>query len=220
MPMKRDTDAWKNAKSRALAGASAITDDDNARAIDAAEKDLDNPPLGDSAKLERAIDSKPQLVRRMRGQRGPQKLPTKRLVSLRLDPDVLDHYRRMGDGWQSRINATLREAAEQARVGTSHVGPFRITNARSVSRTKRSSAVEEHNMALEKFELSHSDGKWQFKKNGADRASKKFETKAEGVAYVSTFGNKHGNCSVRIKKTDGKIQEERTYGKDPKRSKG
>jgi hypothetical protein len=34
------------------------------------------------------------------------------------------------------------------------------------------------------------------------------------------FGNKHGNCSVKIKKTDGKIQEERTYGKDPKRSKG
>lgn len=75
-------------------------------------------------------------------------------------------------------------------------------------------------MALEKFELAHRDGKWQFKKNGADRAQKKFATKAEGVAFVSKFGNKHGNCSVRIKKVDGKIQEERTYGKDPRRSRG
>lgn len=39
--------------------------------------------------------------------------------------------------------------------------------------------------------------------------------KAEGVAYVSKFGNKHGNCSVRIKKVDGSIQEQRTYAKAP-----
>ena len=42
----------------------------------------------------------------------------------------------------------------------------------------------------------------------------------KGMAHVVKFGNKHGNCSVKIKKVDGKIQEERTYGKDPKRSKG
>ncbi len=70
-------------------------------------------------------------------------------------------------------------------------------------------------MALEKFELAHRDGKWQFKKNGADRAQKTFATKAEGVAFVSKFGNKHGNCSVRIKKADGSIQEQRTYVKTP-----
>jgi uncharacterized protein (DUF4415 family) len=33
-------------------------------------------------------------------------------VSLRLDPDVLAHFRRSGRGWQSRINAALRKAAK------------------------------------------------------------------------------------------------------------
>jgi uncharacterized protein (DUF4415 family) len=32
----------------------------------------------------------------------------KRQVTLRLDPDVLEHFRRQGRGWQSRINAVLR----------------------------------------------------------------------------------------------------------------
>lgn len=72
-------------------------------------------------------------------------------------------------------------------------------------------------MALAKFELAHkkADGKWHFSGD-----NKSFATKAAGMAHVMKFGNKHGNCSVKIKKTDGKIQEERTYGVDPKRSKG
>ncbi len=41
--------------------------------------------------------------------RGPQKNPTKRLVSLRLDPDIVDRFRATGPGWQARINETLRE---------------------------------------------------------------------------------------------------------------
>jgi uncharacterized protein (DUF4415 family) len=32
----------------------------------------------------------------------------KRQVTLRLDPDVVEHFRRQGRGWQSRINAVLR----------------------------------------------------------------------------------------------------------------
>jgi uncharacterized protein (DUF4415 family) len=45
--------------------------------------------------------------------RGRPKLPTpKEPVSLRLDPDVLAHFRRAGRGWQSRINAVLRKAAK------------------------------------------------------------------------------------------------------------
>lgn len=41
--------------------------------------------------------------------RGPQKAPTKQLVSLRLDRDVVDRFRATGPGWQSRINETLRQ---------------------------------------------------------------------------------------------------------------
>ena len=44
------------------------------------------------------------------GRRGSQKAPVKALVSLRLDQDVIAHFRAQGPGWQSRINAALREA--------------------------------------------------------------------------------------------------------------
>jgi uncharacterized protein (DUF4415 family) len=45
-----------------------------------------------------------------RGKRGPQKTPTKKLVSLRLSPEVIDHFKSTGPGWQTRIDSTLREA--------------------------------------------------------------------------------------------------------------
>lgn len=45
--------------------------------------------------------------------RGRPKLQDpKEPVSLRLDRDVLAHFRRGGRGWQSRINAVLRKAAK------------------------------------------------------------------------------------------------------------
>jgi hypothetical protein len=42
----------------------------------------------------------------------PKSTNPKQPVSLRLDPDVLAHFRRSGRGWQSRINAVLRKAAK------------------------------------------------------------------------------------------------------------
>jgi uncharacterized protein (DUF4415 family) len=35
----------------------------------------------------------------------------KELVSLRIDQDVLEHFREGGAGWQDRINDALRKAA-------------------------------------------------------------------------------------------------------------
>jgi uncharacterized protein (DUF4415 family) len=52
---------------------------------------------------------------RRRGQNGPQRDPAKRLVSLRIDPDVLEPFRATGDGWQTRINDALRRAAHRLR---------------------------------------------------------------------------------------------------------
>ena len=46
--------------------------------------------------------------------RGPQKAPTKRQVTLRLDPEVLSHFQSEGPGWQSRINAALRRVIGKA----------------------------------------------------------------------------------------------------------
>jgi uncharacterized protein (DUF4415 family) len=47
------------------------------------------------------------LLRRARG-RPPLEAP-KKLVSLRLDQEVIDRFRAGGPGWQSRINAALRK---------------------------------------------------------------------------------------------------------------
>jgi uncharacterized protein (DUF4415 family) len=49
-----------------------------------------------------------KLVRRGR----PKSDSPKEAVSLRLDPDVVAHYRATGPGWQSRINEALRQAAK------------------------------------------------------------------------------------------------------------
>jgi uncharacterized protein (DUF4415 family) len=38
----------------------------------------------------------------------PKSATPKKLVSLRLDQDVVDKFRATGPGWQSRINETLR----------------------------------------------------------------------------------------------------------------
>ena len=47
------------------------------------------------------------LVRRGR----PRLENAKRQVSLRLDPEVLTHFRASGNGWQTRVNEVLRLAA-------------------------------------------------------------------------------------------------------------
>jgi uncharacterized protein (DUF4415 family) len=49
----------------------------------------------------------------------PHPLPreNKRLVTMRLDPDILEHFKRSGRGWQSRINAILRTYIESQQRG-------------------------------------------------------------------------------------------------------
>ncbi len=54
---------------------------------------------------------KDKVVRR--GKRGPQKAPTKKLVSLRLSPEVVDHFKSTGPGWQTRIDSTLRKSIKR-----------------------------------------------------------------------------------------------------------
>ena len=47
--------------------------------------------------------------------RGPSEVaPTKQLVSLRLDPDVIAHFKAQGAGWQTRINKALRKVMADA----------------------------------------------------------------------------------------------------------
>jgi uncharacterized protein (DUF4415 family) len=95
-----------------------LSDEEEAEIQSGIARDPENPELTEDelARLRPAREVLPPdllsaLAKRRRGQRGPQKTPTKKLVTLRLDPDVLDHFRASGPGWQSRLNETLRKAA-------------------------------------------------------------------------------------------------------------
>jgi uncharacterized protein (DUF4415 family) len=114
MSKARDEDIWRRARERALKSIAETTDEEDAAIAAAAMTDPDNPPMDEAfvKGMRPAVEVAPELVARFRGQRGPQKAPTKKLVSLRLDRDVLDHFRATGRGWQARINAVLREAAK------------------------------------------------------------------------------------------------------------
>src|SRR6266542_5130408 len=79
--------------------------------------DTENPEWTDEdfARARPVLDVLPKeivdAIRRYRGQRGPQKAPTKEMISLRVDPDVVAAYRATGPGWQARANEALRAYA-------------------------------------------------------------------------------------------------------------
>ncbi len=74
----------------------------------------DGPYDPNDAEAARAFLAKADLIRKgkvvRRGQRGPQKAPTKKLISLRLSPEVIHHFKSTGPGWQTRIDSTLRQS--------------------------------------------------------------------------------------------------------------
>ena len=54
----------------------------------------------------------PAPLRTTLARRGrPPKAAVKVATSIRLSPDVLDHFKATGPGWQTRIDAALRKAA-------------------------------------------------------------------------------------------------------------
>ena len=116
---ERSPRTWEEARRMARESADKMTDEEDAAIHAAALRDPDNPPLTDEqlAQFPRMEDVRPDLVRRFRGQRGPQKSkPVKQQVSLRLDPDIVAHFKKRGPGWQSRINATLRKTLKLPKV--------------------------------------------------------------------------------------------------------
>ncbi len=85
----------------------------------AAATDPDNPPVTDEefSAFRPATEVAPELVAEYRRTRGRQKAPTKQQVTLRLDPDVVDHFKATGRGWQTRLNDTLRRAVFDRKAG-------------------------------------------------------------------------------------------------------
>ncbi len=75
-----------------------------------AEDPEDSAHWEDSTPPRPATEVAPHIVERYRRTRSKQKAPTKEKVTVRLDADIVAHFRESGRGWQSRLNDTLRKA--------------------------------------------------------------------------------------------------------------
>ncbi len=64
----------------------------------------------ESLSMRPASEVAPHIVAAYRRGRGKQKAPTKKHIGIRLDADLVAHFREGGRGWQTRINETLRRA--------------------------------------------------------------------------------------------------------------
>lgn len=70
----------------------------------------DNPELTEE-QIRGAVpfaEALPELAAKMRW-RGRQKAPTKVSTTIRLSPEVVDHFRAAGPGWQGRIDDALKD---------------------------------------------------------------------------------------------------------------
>jgi uncharacterized protein (DUF4415 family) len=72
--------------------------------------DLDAPELTDAqiTSAKPFAELFPDLAATIR-RRGAQKSPVKTRTSIRLSPEVVDHFRAGGIGWQTRIDQVLRD---------------------------------------------------------------------------------------------------------------
>lgn len=66
---------------------------------------------------------------------------------------------------------------------------------------------------------SHEKGR-QVKREKAERVTRIHETKEEAIRSAVALAKGAGLGQVKIHKRTGEIQEERTYGKDPKKYRG
>ncbi|SRR5712691_7848612 len=107
---------WREARRKALRQLATITDEEDAEIRAGIARAPDAFELTDDMwlRMRPAVEVMPEIVEAYRRRRGPQKAPTKQLVSLRLDRDVIAHFRARGPGWQRRLNEALRRVARLA----------------------------------------------------------------------------------------------------------
>lgn len=106
------------ARARALELLKNIDLEEDVRLTAAAEADPDAPPLTEEnwKRMRPAHEVHPHLVRKsLERRRGRPKLDApKKQVTLRLDADVLEHFKSGGAGWQTAINDMLRKGIGRA----------------------------------------------------------------------------------------------------------
>jgi uncharacterized protein (DUF4415 family) len=79
----------------------------------APEEYEDIPELADEWFDKAEFSIRDNVVRPAKRPGRPKSDAPKKLIALRLDPDIIERFRATGPGWQSRINAVLREHLEK-----------------------------------------------------------------------------------------------------------
>jgi len=73
--------------------------------------DIESPPLSNEmlSRMRPVSETHPEIPRRVR---GAQKSPTKISTSIRLSPQVVEHFKALGKGWQARVDKILCQYVE------------------------------------------------------------------------------------------------------------
>jgi uncharacterized protein (DUF4415 family) len=116
--MQRRWEAYDR-EMKALIAAGGVHQDDDGWWVDDASGEL----IGPDPEIERPLaademaparpfkEALPELYQSIQRSRGRPALDNpKKIVSIRLDPDVIDKFKATGKGWQARINAILKDA--------------------------------------------------------------------------------------------------------------
>lgn len=61
---------------------------------------------------------------------------------------------------------------------------------------------------------------WRVRREGVARAASTHTNKADAIAYARALAKRADLGQVKVHRSDGVIQTEYTYGKDPRRSPG
>ncbi|MCR9239679.1 MAG: BrnA antitoxin family protein [Alphaproteobacteria bacterium] len=95
-----------------------LTDAEEADIQDMIAADPDNPELtkDDFKNAKPFTEAFPDLAANMKKNLGgrPKSANPKQAISIRLSPEVLEHFKADGPGWQSRIDEALKRHVEKA----------------------------------------------------------------------------------------------------------
>ncbi len=83
--------------------------------------DVASPPLSNDMlqKLKSVGKLHPQIPARVR---GPQKLPVKKQLTIRLNQEIVDYFKNQGKSWQTQINDVLIEYVKSQKSDRSRIG--------------------------------------------------------------------------------------------------
>ncbi len=84
----------------------------NPETIDAENPEWTREDFASAVPFSQLPESLQTKLRSLKKPRGPQKAPTKEVVTIRLSRDVVERLRASGPGWQTRVDTALRQWIE------------------------------------------------------------------------------------------------------------